>query len=57
MGDLFDAASIKHCSEDSCYIGTCPVNCLVTLFYEHLQVENNEFLMFCDWALAKKLAK
>jgi|GEM_PF-4140470 len=57
LGDLFDNAAQRHCSEgDSCYVGTCPVNCLVPLVSVHLKYRLF-FMLYGDCMVLKRLAK
>jgi len=56
LGDLFDAASKNYCSEDTCYLGTCPVNCLVYLVEEHLR-KKMYFMLYGDYKQLKELAR
>jgi hypothetical protein len=56
LGETFDKAAKKHCDEDGCYVGTCPVNCLASLVGKHLN-ENNLFMLYGDYMIAKRLAK
>ena len=56
LGETFNKAADKHCDEDGCYIGTCPVNCLASLVSKHLK-DNDFFMLFGDYMIAKRLAK
>jgi len=53
---LFAQASIKYCHEDGCYLGTCPVNCIVFLLKGHVQ-RAIPFLIYGDYKLIERLAK
>jgi len=57
LGDLFNQASEIYCGEEDCFVGTCPVNCLVSIINEHLKQPDNEWLLFADWMLLKRLTK
>ena len=56
IGDLFDKASDTYCSEEGCYLGTCPVNCLASLYYEFLK-EQNLIMIFGCYKLLQRLSK
>ena len=56
LGDLFNAAGETWCDEDGCYIGTCPVNCLVFLVDTHMK-NKLYFMLYGDLELLKRLAK
>jgi hypothetical protein len=55
LGDMFDAAAKLHCSEDGCYVGTCPVNCLASLVSRHLK-DNNYWMIYGDYMIAMRLS-
>ncbi len=55
LGELFDAAAEKHCDEEGCYLGTCPVNCLVFLVSLHMR-QRLFFMLYGDIQLLKKLS-
>lgn len=54
LGDAFDKAAKKHCDEDGCYVGTCPVNCLASLLKQHLK-DGNLWMVYGDYMIAKRL--
>ncbi len=56
LGDLFDKAGDKYCDSEGCYLGTCPVNCLVFLVSRHLK-HGLFFMLYGDYQLLKRLGK
>ena len=56
LSEAFDDAAVKHCNEDGCYVGTCPVNCLASLVGKHLK-NKDVWMIYGDYAVAKRLGK
>lgn len=56
LGNVFDEAAKKHCDEEGCYVGTCPVNCLASLVSKHLK-DGNLWMIYGDYMVAKRLSK
>ncbi len=54
FGELFEAAAEKHCDDEGCYLGTCPVNCLVFLVTLHMK-QKLYFMLYGDIQLLKRL--
>jgi hypothetical protein len=56
IGKVFDDAATKHCDEDGCYVGTCPVNCMASLLNKHMTAKDY-WMIFGDYMVIKRLSK